>query len=85
MRTRSSRIPWRVGSKKRKLRLSLVRSSKAAKSSVERSLLELQTIIPGCGAINRKPEIMFKEIFNYICLLEAKVDILRILASSFGV
>ncbi|KAI5348956.1 hypothetical protein PRUPE_1G097700 [Prunus persica] len=83
MRTRSS--IWRVGSKKRKLRLSLIGNSKAAKSSIERKLMQLQKLIPGCIINSSNPETMFQEIANYIFLLEAKVNILRLLATSYGV
>ncbi|PQP96154.1 hypothetical protein Pyn_18329 [Prunus yedoensis var. nudiflora] len=83
MRTRSS--IWRVGSKKRKLRLSLIRNSKDAKSSIERKLMQLQKLIPGCIINISNPETTFQEIANYVFLLEAKVNILRLLATSYGV
>ncbi|PRQ37648.1 hypothetical protein RchiOBHm_Chr4g0404971 [Rosa chinensis] len=85
MRTRSS-IPWRIKSKKRKLKLSFGRNSElVAKSSIERSLMELGRIIPGCIADSNNPETLFQGIANYIYLLETKVNALRYLSLSYGV
>ncbi|KAL0013415.1 hypothetical protein SO802_000484 [Lithocarpus litseifolius] len=87
MRTRSStlwrRRAMRMRGKKKRLRLSLVKNSTAANTSIQRKLRQLQNIIPGCNEMDL--ETLFPRIANYILSLQVRVNILKDISTLYGV
>ncbi|KAK9274773.1 hypothetical protein L1049_022025 [Liquidambar formosana] len=66
--------------KKRRVKLSFIKSTKAIKSPIQRKLKQLQRIIPGCHE-KMDTETLFRRTENYIFLLEFQGLDVRILES----